>query len=204
MPRLDQHGEDLRPRPGRRGEPLQQVLAADQLHRHVHVAVVCVADIEDGDDVWVGEPRERTGFIEQSSFVERLVVLASHDLQRDVAIELSIACRIDHAHPPVPTGSRSWYRSGRGVRAALAAGVVTSVPTVSVGASVRFSPDFAFASFTPARHHTHDARRVSTCCVGVEVRRSRGRRHPRAAGRRARGARRCPAAGFQWVLLGPH
>ena len=61
----DERVDDLADRARLAGEPLGERLAVDQLHRDV-VATVRGADLVDGDDVRVREPRHRARLAQQA------------------------------------------------------------------------------------------------------------------------------------------
>ncbi len=67
-------------------------------HRDEH-ALVERADVVDCDDMRVGELGHRLRFSPQAVLELRIAVTSQH-LERDDAIELRIARRVDHAHSP--------------------------------------------------------------------------------------------------------
>ena len=80
-------------------EPALERPAADELHREEDL-VVDHADVVDGDDVRVREPRHRLRLAQQARARRVLHALPRlEQLERDLAIELRIVRAVDHAHP---------------------------------------------------------------------------------------------------------
>ena len=80
-------------------EPRAQRLALDELHgdEQAHLAG---ADVVDGDDVGVRQPRQRLRLALQARAHRRRVVgaIGAQHLERDGAVELRIVRAVDHAH----------------------------------------------------------------------------------------------------------
>ncbi len=75
-------------------------MPADQLHRDVDLGLNG-ADVEDGDDVGVGDPSQRAplGHQAQPRHGGGLVVaLRAQNLEGDLAVELGIVGGVDHPH----------------------------------------------------------------------------------------------------------
>ena len=100
-PGLLEHLEHRLPVP-RRLEPLPHRLALDELHRDVQTLVV-LAHVVDRDDVGVVETRHRLGLaLHPSARLGRHRALgphASHELDRDLPVELRIEGRVHDPHP---------------------------------------------------------------------------------------------------------
>ena len=98
-PGRDEHVEHLAPRPRLVGEPALERSARDELHREEHL-VVEHADVVDGDDVGVREPRHRLRLAQQARAAPcpSRPVPGLEQLERDLAIELGIVRAVDDAH----------------------------------------------------------------------------------------------------------
>ena len=98
--RLQEHVEDLAPRPRPALEPRRQRVALDELHRDVDVAVVGRADVVDADDVgmesWAIAWASRAA-ASRASFAFDAEARAQ-ELERDLAIELRIVGGEHDAH----------------------------------------------------------------------------------------------------------
>jgi hypothetical protein len=94
--------EDLDDRRHRRRgrQPLRQRHARRELHGHEQRALR-TTDIEHAHDIGVIDPRERPALSQHALLHELELCLArhgQHELERDVARELGVACEVDDAH----------------------------------------------------------------------------------------------------------
>jgi hypothetical protein len=97
------HLRDNRERVDRREVPaaehFPQVHAVHELHEEV-VQPARLAEVVDGHDVRVAEPRQRAGLADES-FLEAGVAVDARwkDLERDEPVEPALACLVDRPHP---------------------------------------------------------------------------------------------------------
>ncbi len=96
----DEHRDDAAPRWRARRQVAPQRFAAHVLHREEHVTVDA-ADVVDGDDVGMRQPRHRLRLAQQPrAALERGDRgVGADQLDRDVAFELGIVREVDDAHP---------------------------------------------------------------------------------------------------------
>ena len=96
---FDVAGEDLPPAAA--ALPLGQRDAVDQLHGDEN-AIADEAEVVDGDDVAVGQPRQRMRFAEQAYAQPRrhrsLAIAAANQLERDEAAQDWILRAVDDSH----------------------------------------------------------------------------------------------------------
>ena len=81
-------------------QPLPQCLALEQLRHRISGSMVC-AQVENREDVGMGERGHGLGLPLEAREAARVVCEEiGEDFDRDITIQLRIACPIDLAHPP--------------------------------------------------------------------------------------------------------
>jgi hypothetical protein len=94
--------EHLAPRPRRGPHPAPHGLAAHELHRHEHLAIV-LARVVHPDHVVVLEPRHRACLADQAAAMRPPARVAADQLDRDLARELGSWAATTTPMPPVPS-----------------------------------------------------------------------------------------------------
>ena len=96
-PRGDQHREDLLQRARLFAYPRAERQPSDELHRDPGELAV-PSDVVHRDDVRMGEAGQRHGLAFRADRSVAVVAVPEQHLDGDLAIELGIIRRIDHAH----------------------------------------------------------------------------------------------------------
>ena len=78
---------------------LRQRLAGDVLHRDEGLAIV-LADVVDGDNIWMLQPAGRPGLAREP--VVELFSVGAEDLDSDRAVDRRVEGEIEHAHSAMP------------------------------------------------------------------------------------------------------